>query len=102
MDLKIIYIILDILQGVLQYKKTYLPIEIAVVVVVDVVVEVDVVVAYVDVMLVELVELETTIVSFLVFSSGVGVVASVEIELKVVEMLVKVECIVGFTAVVRL
>ena len=68
LDLKIIYIILDILQGVLQYKKTYLPIEIAVVVVVDVVVEVDVVVAYVDVMLVELVELEATIVSFLVFS----------------------------------
>ena len=98
--MKIIYIILDILQGVLQYKKTYLPI--AVVVVVDVVVEVDVVVAYVDVMLVELVELETTIVSFFVFSLGVGVVASVEIELKVVEMLVKVECIVGFTAVVRL
>ena len=98
--MKIIYIILDILQGVLQYKKTYLPI--AVVVVVDVVVEVDVVVAYVDVMLVELVELEATIVLFLVSSLGVGVVASVEIELKVVEMLVKVECIVGFTAVVRL
>ena len=100
--MKIIYIILDILQGVLQYKKTYLPIEIVVVVVVDVVVEVDVVVAYVDVMLVELVELEATIVLFLMSSLGVGVVASVEIELKVVEMLVKVECIVGFTAVVRL
>ena len=98
--MKIIYIILDILQGVLQYKKTYLPI--AVVVVVDVVVEVDVVVAYVDVMLVELVELETTIVSFLVFSEGV--VASVEIELllEVVEILVKLECIVGLAAVVRL
>ena len=98
--MKIIYIILDILQGVLQYKKTYLPI--AVVVVVDVVVEVDVVVAYVDVMLVELVELEATIVLFLVSSLGVGVVASVELELKVVEMLVKVECIVGLATVERL
>ena len=53
-------------------------------------------------MLVEVVDLEATIVLFLMSSLGVGVVASVEIELKVVEMLVKVECIVGFTAVVRL